>query len=184
MFVFRLFVRLWWPSWRSSTVNWPQASRPCQCLSASSSSSASLLRFISVLLLQPCHALSVPFYFTYAIVPILKKRDLWYEDLWNDNLEMSEVCVQPWCNPLWLTGLKELTNWLTLLHSTLFTSSGFTCSVLLHPLELFSTLWAPFYFFNFSFLLYSLCSASFTPFYYVGIPVLLQAILLETDVHF
>ena len=25
----------------------------------------------------------------------------------------SEVCFQRWCNPLWLTGLKAPTNWLT-----------------------------------------------------------------------
>ena len=31
-----------------------------------------------------------------------------------NNLEIeSEVCVQPWCNPLWLTGLKETANLLT-----------------------------------------------------------------------
>ena len=30
-----------------------------------------------------------------------------------------EVCVQPWCNPLWLTGLKAPTNWLFFeLHTT------------------------------------------------------------------
>ena len=30
-----------------------------------------------------------------------------------NNWIQSEVCVQPWCNPLWLTGLKAPTNTLT-----------------------------------------------------------------------
>ena len=42
----------------------------------------------------------------------------------------SEVCVQPWCNPLWLTGLKAPTNktpkgqWLSVIDNSLATRSS------------------------------------------------------------
>ena len=43
----------------------------------------------------------------------LKKHDLWkVDDLWN-NIQLGvivKVCVQPWCSPSWLTGLKAPTN--------------------------------------------------------------------------
>ena len=37
---------------------------------------------------------------------------VWWHVKWI-TWRQSEVCVQPWCNPLWLTGLKAPTNWLT-----------------------------------------------------------------------
>ena len=36
---------------------------------------------------------------------------LWYNDLWNNlTWRLIEVCFQPWCNHLWLTGLKAPPN--------------------------------------------------------------------------
>ena len=34
----------------------------------------------------------------------------------------GEVCAQPWCNPLWLTGLKAPTKWLTIQMIAIFLS--------------------------------------------------------------